>query len=79
MDIQRMFRKFGEVETAELVRDKLNNRSIGRAYVEMPVQEEGEQAIAQLHKTELKGKVIAVSKMQYDPAPNNSWSFSSNV
>ena len=75
-DLQRMFSKYGEVESVELVRDKLNNRSRGHGYVDMPVRKEAEQAIACLDKIEMKGKKVFVTEVIYDPAPNASWSHS---
>jgi RNA recognition motif-containing protein len=73
-DLQRMFSAFGEVASVELIRDKLNNRSRGRAFVEMPVALEAQQAISSLDRTEIKGKMITVSQVVYDPTPN-AWSF----
>ena len=78
-DLLRMFAHYGEVSLVELVRDKLNNRSLCHAIIEMPVRRDGEQAVISLDKTEIKGKKIAVSEVMYDPAPNASWSFSKNI
>lgn len=78
-DIQRLFAKYGEVEVVKLVRDKLNNRSLGHAYVNMPVQKEAMLAIVSLHETEVKGKKIRVSEVMYDPAPHASWNVSKDV
>jgi RNA recognition motif-containing protein len=78
-DIQRLFAKYGEVEAVELVRDKLNNRSLGRAYVAMPVQKEAALAIVSLHETEVKGRKIRVAEVLYNPAPHASWDVSKDV
>ena len=72
-DLQRLFCKYGEVGSVELVRDKLNNRSLCHAFVEMPVSKQAEQAIASLDRTELKGKKLAVNAVIYDPVPHASW------
>lgn len=66
-DLQRMFSPFGEVKTINLVRDILNNRSRGRAFIEMPVEKEGKKAILNLNGLEIKGKFIVVSEIMYDP------------
>ena len=66
-DLQRMFSPFGEVKTINLVRDSLNNRSRGRAFIEMPVEKEGKKAILNLNGLEIKGKFIVVSEIMYDP------------
>lgn len=78
-DIQRMFTRFGEVDTVRLMRDKLNNRSTGRAFVEMPVQKEAVQAVVTLNGSDVKGKRIVVKQVVYDPAPNASWNVSQDV
>ncbi len=67
-DLQRMFAPFGEVKLIELVRDKLNNRSRGRAYINMPVEVEGKNAVQSLNGQEIKGKLITVSEVSYDPS-----------
>jgi len=75
-DLQRMFSKFGEVGSVELVRDKLNNRSSGHGFIEMPVKAEGERAIAGLDGLQISGKRILVTEMVYDPAPHAQLSHS---
>lgn len=75
-DILRLFCRFGEVDTVRLVRDKLNNRSLGRAFVDMPVERQATQAIVTLHGNDVKGKRLSVSAVVYDPAPNSSWGVS---
>jgi len=78
-DLQRLFGKYGEVASVELIRDKLNNRSLCHGFIEMPVKQQGEQAIASLDKTEQKGKMVSVSEVIYDPVPHASWSHSKNA
>ena len=74
-DVQRLFTRFGEVASVQLIRDKLNNRSFGHAFVEMPVEKEAAQAILSLNGTDVKGKKIAVSEVVYDPSSNALWRF----
>lgn len=78
-DVQRLFSRFGEVDSVRLMRDKLNNRSLGRAFVDMPVPKDGAQAIIGLNGSDVKGKKLAVSAVVYDPAPNASWNVSQDV
>lgn len=73
-DLQRIFSIYGEVTSVELVRDKLNNRSRGRAFVEMPVTAQARQAITSLDRTEVRGSIVNVAEVGYDPTPN-AWSF----
>lgn len=61
-DLRRLFTPFGEVKTVELVRDKWNNRSTGRAVIDMPVDKQAQAAIITLHGTLLSGKAIMVNK-----------------
>lgn len=61
-DLRRLFTPFGEVSTVELIRDRWNNRSTGRAVVSMPVEKQARTAIVTLHGTVLSGKAIAVSQ-----------------
>lgn len=61
-DLRRLFTPFGEVRTVELVRDKWNNRSTGRALVNMPVEKQAQTAILTLHGTIMAGKSITVTE-----------------
>ena len=59
-DLRRLFTPFGEVRDVELLRDKWNNRSTGRALVNMPVDKQAQAAIVGLNGTMLSGKAIMV-------------------
>lgn len=59
-DIQRLFTPFGEISSVEIIRDKLNNRSKGKAIIKMPIERQAQKAIASLHGYNLSGKMIAV-------------------
>jgi len=60
-DLRRLFTPFGEVRAVELVRDKWNNRSTGRALINMPLEKQAQVAILTLHGTVLGGKTISVT------------------
>jgi RNA recognition motif-containing protein len=62
-DIQRLFAPYGEISSVKVVRDKLNNRSKGKAIIKMPVDRDAQKAIASLHGYNLLGKVIAVTQL----------------
>lgn len=62
-DVRKMFRTFGIVNSAEVIKDKLNGRSKGKAQIEMPVEAEGKQAIISLHQTIIDGKKISVEEV----------------
>jgi len=61
-DLRRLFTPFREVRGVELVRDKWNNRSTGRALVNMPVEKQAKAAIVTLHGSLLAGKTIIVTQ-----------------
>jgi len=61
-DLRRLFTPFGEVNTVELIRDRRNNRSTGRAVVSMPVEKQAQNAIVTLHGSLLSGKAITVTE-----------------
>jgi RNA recognition motif-containing protein len=62
-DLRRLFSAYGIVNSAEVVRDKLNGRSKGNGVIEMPVEHEARQAIASLDQTLVDGKKISVSEV----------------
>jgi RNA recognition motif-containing protein len=66
-DLQRLFSPYGEIASVSIVRDKLNNRSKGRAYIDMPVDKQAQKAILDLDGHDLKGKIITVTELRYDP------------
>jgi RNA recognition motif-containing protein len=61
-DIRKLFSVFGIINSAEVVRDKLNGRSRGKALINMPVTAEARQAIASLDQTMMNGKRISVNE-----------------
>ena len=63
-DLQRLFTPFGEINTIRIDRDKYNNRSRGKAYIDMPVEKEALHAIASLNGHLLGGKRIGVVSAQ---------------
>ena len=66
-DLRKMFAAYGIVNSAEVVRDKLNGRSKGNGIIEMPVDQDARQAIASLDQTLMQGKKISVSELRLPP------------
>lgn len=60
VDLQRIFTPYGEVNAIQIDRDHWNNRSRGRAVVEMPVDKEAKNAITNLNGMLLGRKKIIV-------------------
>ncbi len=66
-DLEKLFAPYGEVSSVQLLRDRLNNRSRGRALVDMPIQRERDNARECLDGMLIMGKYIRVSEIQYLP------------
>jgi hypothetical protein len=63
-DLQSLFEQFGEVASAKVIFDKETGRSRGFAFVEMPNDEEGTEAINNLNGAEVDGRPIVVKKAE---------------
>ncbi len=59
-DLREAFAEAGEVERAEIVRDRLDGRSRGFGFVEMATENEGTIALKMLNGRELAGRPIRV-------------------
>jgi len=60
--LQEIFERYGEVSSAKVIMDRDSGRSKGFGFVEMPNDEEGNQAIDALNETDLDGNTIVVKK-----------------
>lgn len=60
--LRQAFEEFGTVDSAKVIMDRDTQRSKGFGFVEMPNDDEGNQAIASLNETELDGRTIVVKK-----------------
>jgi RNA recognition motif-containing protein len=73
-DLQRLFTPYGELGTVQIIRDHWNNRSKGRATVDMPVEKEAQQAVLSLNGVLLGTKKIIVTAMPYsEPSRNRNF------
>lgn len=70
-DLQRLFTPYGEITTVQIVRDHWNNRSSGRAVIDMPVEKEAQKAILSLNGAMLGRKNIVVTGTAYEAEPGN--------
>jgi RNA recognition motif-containing protein len=61
-DLRQAFEAFGQVASANVIKDKQSGRSKGFGFVEMPVQPEAQSAIAALNGQALKGRTITVNE-----------------
>lgn len=60
--LRQAFEEFGTVDSAKVIMDRETQRSKGFGFVEMPNDDEGNQAISSLNETELDGRTIVVKK-----------------
>jgi RNA recognition motif-containing protein len=61
-DLKEAFSQFGEVSSADVIKDKFSGRSKGFGFVEMASKEEAQAAIEGLNEKELKGRAIKVNE-----------------
>lgn len=66
-DIRKLFAAFGVVDSAEVIKDKLNGRSKGHAIIDMPIEAQARQAIITLDQTYIDGKKISVREVSTFP------------
>ena len=61
-DLRTEFEKFGKVERAVIINDKLTQKSKGFGFVEMPSVAQAEAAIKKLDGVSLKGRPLKVNE-----------------
>jgi len=66
-DLITLFSVYGNVSFVAIVRDKKSGRSKGRAFLEMPHDAQGEQAILALNHSFLDGMEMLVQEIIYKP------------
>ena len=66
-DLRQEFETFGQVESANVIKDKFSGESRGFGFVEMPSKEEAAAAISGLEERELKGRKINVNEARPRP------------
>lgn len=71
-DLTKLFSIYGTVGFVVIIRDKKSGRSKGNAFVEMPIQGQGEQAILGLHQKEIDGLKISVQEINYTAGEFNN-------
>ncbi len=66
-DLKQAFGAFGQVESANIIKDKYSQQSKGFGFVEMPSSSEAQEAIAGLNGQELKGRALKVNEAKPRP------------
>jgi RNA recognition motif-containing protein len=60
-DLKAHFSQAGTVTSAQIIIDKMTNRSKGFGFVEMSSDEEAQKAIAMFHDQEFQGRRLTVN------------------
>ncbi|HEX2684424.1 MAG TPA: RNA-binding protein [Ferruginibacter sp.] len=60
-ELSELFSAFGEVSSAKVITDRETGRSRGFGFVEMPVEDEGNDAMLGLNNKEVEGRAMSVS------------------
>jgi len=60
--LKALFEQFGQVTSAKIIMDKFSGKSKGFGFVEMPSDEDAQQAIEALNGTEYEGQRLRISE-----------------
>jgi cold-inducible RNA-binding protein len=71
-DLKQAFGAFGQVESANIIKDKYSQQSKGFGFVEMPSSDEAQASIAGLNGQELKGRALKVNEAKPRPEGGGS-------
>lgn len=61
-DLRDLFAEFGELASAEVIKDKFSGQSKGFGFVDMPSNSEADAAIKALNESEMKGRKLTVNE-----------------
>lgn len=61
-DLRDMFEAYGQVDSASVIRDRETDRSRGFGFVEMPNGDEAQNAIENLHESDIGGRALVVNE-----------------
>ena len=61
-ELGQIFSEYGEVSSAKIIIDRVTGRSKGFGFVEMPNDDEGQQAIDNLEGKEINGRKLRVNE-----------------
>lgn len=61
-ELRETFSQFGQVDRANIIKDKFSGRSKGFGFVEMPNDGEAQSAIDSLNDSDLNGRSIKVNQ-----------------
>ncbi len=70
-DLKEIFEEYGEVSSVKVIIDKYSGKSKGFGFVEMPNQDEANNAIEELNDAEVEGRNLKVNKARERRNNNN--------
>jgi len=68
-ELKAVFSEYGEVSSANVIKDKHSRKSKGFGFVEMPNDSEANEAIKALDESPLQGQNIRVAQAKPRPEP----------
>lgn len=71
-DLRSLFEQYGAVSSVKIVKDRETGRSRGFGFVDMPDDNEGQQALTNLYDSEVMGRKIIVNESQTKPNAGGS-------
>jgi len=63
-DLKELFEEFGEVASVKIISDKFSGRSKGFGFIDMPNDDNAQEAINGLNGKEVDGRKIVVNKSE---------------
>ena len=69
--LRALFSGIGEVESVNIITDRMSGRSKGFGFVEMATEEEAQAAISQLNGTTLNDRQISVAEASPERPPSD--------
>lgn len=66
-DLEEAFSDYGTVESVKVITDKFSGKSKGFGFIEMPNDEEAQNAIEALNGASVEGRTIVVKKSEPKP------------
>ena len=61
-DLMNLFSNYGQVKEVKIIRDMFSQQSKGFGFIEMPGQQDAQNAISQLNTQDLMGKKLVVNE-----------------
>lgn len=74
-ELREIFENYGTVDSVKIITDKYTSRSKGFGFIEMPNDDEAQNAIDELNGSDIKGRTVNVNKARERSENNDRRSF----